>query len=171
MESLSGIHKYEIRIENPHKCTNIAVSSEETLFFGNNQSRKVFAFDGKTGKLKWENEFKGFITSPVIDKNNNLLYSCTDGKTYSFNGKTGEKLWEIFSGLHTATLSRNPFVCDNGEIMVSSQGKILVVDPITGKTIDEIATGKAVPYFNCKNGNLLTTDYNKISSSILTWGS
>ncbi|MCE1247839.1 MAG: PQQ-binding-like beta-propeller repeat protein [Firmicutes bacterium] len=163
MDAITGIHKYEIRIDNPHKCTNIAVSREQTLYFGNNQSRKIQAFECSTGKVKWETDFKGVITSPVVDRNNNILYSCSDGKTYYLNGSNGKKLWDVNPGLTTASLARKPYVTESGHILISGQGKILIINRDNGEIIQEITTGKAVPHFHYKQNVLITTDYDKIA--------
>lgn len=115
------------------------------------EDKRFYAFDAKTGAVKWiyPNSTSVFSSPPVVV--NNLVYAgAKDGTLYALDTGTGEPVWSELSG---RSIESSPAIVDGVVYFGNDKGTILAVDASSGKekwhydtSISEIKSAPAVAY-------------------------
>jgi outer membrane protein assembly factor BamB len=98
----------------------------------------LYAFDAKTGKQVWRQDFNGeAMPSPVVD-GNNLYIATGDNYMYKFNAATGELIWKLDLGGFDSMSSLNIYHQDGKTYVIvgtSMKNNEIAVDGDTGKIV------------------------------------
>ena len=121
--------------------TSDLISDKETLFFSNNKNQ-FFSIDIKTGSFNWENKINSNLRSTLIG--NYLISVSIEGYLIITKKKTGDiiRVTDIFQNFkikNRTKIKPTGFVVGLNKIYLStSNGRLLVVDVASGKTISTL---------------------------------
>lgn len=117
--------------------TSDMISDEDLIIFSNNQN-EFFTLDSKSGSVKWKQKINSSLRSTIID---NLIFSVTnEGYLVIIDKNSGNiiRITALFDGLgKRGKLKTKPvgFVVGTNNIyLTTSNGKLFVVEILTGKT-------------------------------------
>lgn len=118
--------------------TSDIISDKKSLFFSNNKNQ-FFSIDINSGSFNWENKVNSDLRSTLID---DLIVSISiEGYLIIIEKKTGNiiRVTDIFQNFKTkkrSNIKPNGFIVGLKNIYLStSNGRLLVIDIVTGKTI------------------------------------
>ena len=150
----------EERLKKPYPPSrnngNATIGPDGTVYVSN-QWRYIWAFEGKTGKVKWEFNFGkgGFATYPVLGSDGTVFVGSWRG-LYAINGKTGKKKWTSLNG---ETTEGFPVVGSNDMVFIGARKKkFFAVDGQSGTPKWEITLNGETRYRSstlCSDGQLL----------------
>lgn len=66
----------------------------ETVYMGSNNQAKMYAFDLRTGKLKWKSEGTKSSIITIITVQNGRVYFCNFAYIYVLDASTGSVIWK-----------------------------------------------------------------------------
>jgi len=96
--------------------------------------RKVYAFNGSTGREIWVYVTKrGHITIPAIRANQTIYVGSSTlkkGVVYALNIDTGKERWECHTG---SMLVSHPVIMKDGTVCISTEKKVYALNGDTGK--------------------------------------
>lgn len=100
---------------------------------------KLYCLSSNNGEILWKFENGGY--GSVTIKDNVLFYPTTSGKVFALNKDNSKKLWEIenINGIPTEISLMKDMI-----VFGESQGKVIFVNPITGKIIQSFEPGRGV---------------------------
>ena len=137
--------------------TSDLISDKETLFFSNNKNQ-FFSIDIKTGSFNWENKINSNLRSTLIG--NYLISVSIEGYLIITKKKTGDiiRVTDIFQNFkikNRTKIKPTGFVVGLNKIYLStSNGRLLVVDVASGKTISTLKISNdriSKPFIQNKN--------------------
>ena len=137
--------------------TSDLISDKETLFFSNNKNQ-FFSIDIKTGSFNWENKINSNLRSTLIG--NYLISVSIEGYLIITKKKTGDiiRVTDIFQNFkikNRTKIKPTGFVVGLNRIYLStSNGRLLVVDVASGKTISTLKISNdriSKPFIQNKN--------------------
>ena len=118
--------------------TSDIISDKKSLFFSNNKNQ-FFSIDINSGSFNWENKVNSDLRSTLID---DLIVSISiEGYLIITEKKSGNiiRVTDIFQNFKTKkrlNIKPNGFIVGLKNIYLStSNGRLLVIDIVTGKTI------------------------------------
>ena len=118
--------------------TSDIISDKKSLFFSNNKNQ-FFSIDIDSGSFNWENKINSDLRSTLID---DLIVSISiEGYLIITEKKSGNiiRVTDIFQNFKTKkrlNIKPNGFIVGLKNIYLStSNGRLLVIDIVTGKTI------------------------------------
>ena len=118
--------------------TSDIISDKKSLFFSNNKNQ-FFSIDIDSGSFNWENKINSDLRSTLID---DLIVSMSiEGYLIITEKKSGNiiRVTDIFQNFKTKkrlNIKPNGFIVGLKNIYLStSNGRLLVIDIVTGKTI------------------------------------
>ena len=118
--------------------TSDIISDKKSLFFSNNNNQ-FFSIDINSGSFNWENKVNSDLRSTLID---DLIVSISiEGYLIIIEKKSGNiiRVTDIFQNFKTKkrlNIKPNGFIVGLKNIYLStSNGRLLVIDIVTGKTI------------------------------------
>ena len=121
--------------------TSDLVSDNNSLFFSNNKNQ-FFSIDLKSGSFNWENKINSNLRSSIVD--DYLISISLEGYLIIIKKKTGSivRVTDIFQNFKIkkrAEIKPTGFVVGLNKIYLStSNGRLLVIDIVTGKTLSTL---------------------------------
>ena len=111
------------------------------MFFSNNKNQ-FFSIDLKSGSFNWENKINSNLRSSIVD--DYLISISLEGYLIIIKKKTGSivRVTDIFQNFKIkkrAEIKPTGFVVGLNKIYLStSNGRLLVIDIVTGKTLSTL---------------------------------
>jgi outer membrane protein assembly factor BamB len=104
------------------------IGPDGTVYIG---SDNVYAYDGKTGNLKWTFQDNHYGNSqPLLDPDNNILYfGDGNGTLHAVDAATGNQVWHLPT---SGTTESAPVVAPDGNIIFGAD-KLYAVRPSNGR--------------------------------------
>jgi len=137
--------------------TSDIISDKKSLFFSNNKNQ-FFSIDINSGSFNWENKVNSDLRSTLID---DLIVSISiEGYLIIIEKKSGNiiRVTDIFQNFKTKkrlNIKPNGFIVGLKNIYLStSNGRLLVIDIVTGKTISVLKIDNekiSKPFIHNKN--------------------
>ena len=121
--------------------TSDLISDNKTLFFSNNKN-KFFSIDIDTGSFNWERKINSSLRPTLVE---NVLYTVSlEGYLFLIDKNNGNILrstdiFETFKVKKRDSIKPTGFILGRNKIYLStSNGRLLIVDIATGKTISAL---------------------------------
>ncbi len=89
----SGFEVWKNTIENDGFWESVTIN-DETVYMGSTALAKMYAFDLRTGKLKWISEGTKSSIITIITVKNNRVYFCNFAYIYVLDASTGSVIWK-----------------------------------------------------------------------------
>jgi outer membrane protein assembly factor BamB len=122
----------------------------------------MYAFDAKTGVLKWKYWSKGIIHSSPAIYENVLYFTCKRGFLYAVDAVSGKELWNLNNDSRPSVSS--PAIADGVAYYGTNSGNIYAVDIKTAEKLWSFKSGQGlqsapvvldgVVYFSSMDGHI-----------------
>ena len=117
-----------------HSGYNAPAQSSDGTLYVSSDDFNIYAFDGQTGRKKWQ--FAATLwcySSPTFSPDGKLVYAgCEDWEVYALDRQTGRKVW----GFRSAPIDGTPAVGSDGTVYVCSMdGNVYALNGKTGKKL------------------------------------
>ncbi len=89
----SGVGVWKNTIENDGFWESVTIN-DETVYMGSTALAKMYAFDLRTGKLKWISEGTKSSIITIITVQNGRVYFCNFAYIYVLDASTGSVIWK-----------------------------------------------------------------------------
>ena len=137
----NGTINWEIQLNKNKRFKDIdstAVIDGERIYVSGYDD-KLYCISSNNGDILWKFEAGGY--APVLIRGETLYYPATNEKLYSLNKNTAQKKWELaLTGGIPGEVSFVEGVLAVGE----SQGKLLLIQPESGKVITSFDPGRGI---------------------------
>jgi outer membrane protein assembly factor BamB len=114
----------------PQEWASAAIDDSGVIYVGSS-ARRFYAFEGKSGQVRWRFEARGAIASaPLIDTSSSTVYvGSDDGTLYALDLRDGRKKWGYAT---QGTINRSPALAGGTLLFTTSEGRIYALDAKTG---------------------------------------
>ena len=146
--------------------TSDIISDKDSLYFSNNKNQ-IFSIDIKTGSFNWQNKLNSNIKSTLIDK---FLISVSLEGYLIITEKNSGNIIRVTDVFQSFKIKNRPNIKPTGFIvglnniyLSTSNGRLLVIDIASGKTISTLKIdNKKISKPFVQNNNLFLIKDNAI---------
>ncbi len=93
LNRFNGRKIWETTVSNDAFWESVTIN-DETVYMGSTALAKMYAFDLRTGKLKWTSEGTKSSIITIITVKNNRVYFCNFAYIYVLDASTGSVIWK-----------------------------------------------------------------------------